>query len=41
MLLGRLEKHPEIESRLAENFQKMLDRIRASGVHLGKAKARP
>ena len=36
MLLSRLEKRPEIETRLAENFQKMLDRIRTSGVLVGK-----
>ncbi len=35
-LLSRLEKRPEIETRLNENFQRMLDRIRASGVHVGK-----
>ncbi len=36
LLLARLEKRPEIETRLNENFQRMLDRIRASGVHVGK-----
>jgi DTW domain-containing protein len=36
MLLSRLEKRPEIETRLNENFQRMLDGIRASGVHIGK-----
>ncbi|MEJ0012119.1 MAG: tRNA-uridine aminocarboxypropyltransferase [Bauldia sp.] len=36
LLLSRLEKRPEIETRLNENFQRMLDRIRASGVHVGK-----
>ena len=38
MLLSRIEKRPEIETRLVENFQKMLDRIRASGVLVGKSK---
>jgi DTW domain-containing protein YfiP len=36
MLLSRLEKRPEIETTLTENFRRMLDRIRASGVHVGK-----
>lgn len=40
MLLSRLEKRPEIEARLAENFQKMLDRIRVSGVPIGKTRSR-
>jgi DTW domain-containing protein YfiP len=36
MLLARLERRPEIEAALAENFRRMLDDIRASGVHVGK-----
>jgi DTW domain-containing protein YfiP len=32
LLIGYLEKRPEIQTRLNENFQKMLARIRASGV---------
>ena len=39
LLLARLEKRPEIETRLNENFRRMLARIRASGVVVGKAKA--
>ena len=40
LLLSRLEKRPEIETRLTENFQKMLARLRASGVLVGKGNAR-
>jgi DTW domain-containing protein YfiP len=36
MLLARLEQRPEIETALTENFRRMLDEIRASGVHIGK-----
>jgi DTW domain-containing protein YfiP len=36
LLLSRLEKRPEIETQLNENFRKMLDGIRASGVHVGR-----
>jgi DTW domain-containing protein YfiP len=36
MLLARLEGRPEIETTLTENFRKMLDEIRASGVPIGK-----
>jgi DTW domain-containing protein YfiP len=36
MLLGRLEGRPEIETTLNDNFRRMLDRIRLSGVHVGK-----
>jgi DTW domain-containing protein YfiP len=36
MLLGRLEGRPEIETVLTQNFRAMLDKIRASGVHVGK-----
>jgi DTW domain-containing protein YfiP len=32
LLIGHLEKRPEIQTRLNENFEKMLARIRASGV---------
>jgi ribosome biogenesis protein Tsr3 len=32
LLLSRLEKRPEIETALNGNFQRMLDKIRASGV---------
>jgi hypothetical protein len=32
MLIARLEHRPEIETRLTENFQKMLSRLRMSGV---------
>jgi DTW domain-containing protein YfiP len=36
MLLGRLEGRPETETVLTQNFRAMLDKIRASGVHVGK-----
>jgi DTW domain-containing protein YfiP len=36
MLLGRLEGRPEIDTVLTQNFRAMLDKIRASGVHVGK-----
>jgi DTW domain-containing protein YfiP len=32
MLIARLEHRPEIETRLTENFQKMLSKLRMSGV---------
>ena len=38
LLLSRLEKRPEIETTLAGNFERMLDRIRASGVLVSKTK---
>jgi DTW domain-containing protein YfiP len=42
LLLGYLEKRPEIQTRLNENFQKMLARIRASGVFAaGKIGTKP
>ncbi|HVY19335.1 MAG TPA: tRNA-uridine aminocarboxypropyltransferase [Bauldia sp.] len=36
MLLSRLEGRPEIETTLNDNFRRMLDNIRMSGVHVGK-----
>ena len=36
LLLSRLEKRPEIETALNGNFQRMLDKIRASGVLVKK-----
>jgi hypothetical protein len=39
LLLSRLENKPEIETALTGNFARMLDEIRASGVHIGKGKA--
>jgi DTW domain-containing protein YfiP len=42
LLIGYLEKRPEIQTRLNENFQKMLARIRASGVFTpGKLGTKP
>jgi DTW domain-containing protein YfiP len=38
MLIARLERKPEIETRLAENFQKMLTRLRMSGVSVQRMK---
>ncbi len=38
LLISRLEKKPEIEKRLNENYLKMLANSRASGVHFGKGK---
>jgi DTW domain-containing protein YfiP len=32
MLIAKIEKRPEIEQRLSENFQKMLTKLRTSGV---------
>jgi hypothetical protein len=38
LLISRLEHKPEIETRLTENFRKMLTKLRASGVNAGKVK---
>jgi hypothetical protein len=39
MLLSRIEKRPETETKLRANFQMMLDRIAASGVSIPKPRS--